>query len=46
MNQTIDFTSKNCKSNNHFECAGKWEGLGLEVICVCHCEDKHNNAEK
>lgn len=44
MNQTIEFTSKSCKSNLHTSCVGKWEGFGFEVICVCHCKHNHINA--
>jgi hypothetical protein len=36
-NVVIDFLSKDCKDKKHKECAGKWRGLGMEVICNCPC---------
>ena len=36
--QTIsDFISRDCKSELHESCYGKWEGLGFEIICRCKC---------
>ncbi len=32
-----DFVSRDCKSNLHQNCHGKWKGLGFEVICRCLC---------
>ena len=37
-NQTVsDFLSRECKSQLHESCHGKWEGLGFEIICSCKC---------
>jgi len=33
----IDFKSKQCKAGLHENCHGRWDGLGLEVICSCEC---------
>ncbi len=38
-----DFQSKNCKSGNHLNCAGRWVGLGIEVNCNCEC--RHNKKQ-
>jgi hypothetical protein len=35
-----DFVSRDCKSNLHQNCHGKWKGLGFEVICKCQCHNK------
>jgi hypothetical protein len=36
--QTIsDFLSRECKSQLHESCHGKWEGLGFQIICSCKC---------
>ena len=36
--QTVsDFLSRDCKSQLHESCHGKWEGLGFEIICSCKC---------
>jgi hypothetical protein len=37
---SLDFLSRDCKSNKHHECIGRWDGLGLEIYCYCSC---HNN---
>ena len=34
---TIEFLSKDCKSQNHFSCSHQWEGFGFNVICNCEC---------
>ena len=39
----LDFLSKSCKANIHRVCAGRWQGIGLEVYCYCCC---HINKEK
>ena len=36
---TIDFRSKDCKSNRHQNCASKWNGFGFEIICSCECHE-------
>jgi hypothetical protein len=33
----IDFLSRDCKSQLHESCHGKWEGIGFEIICSCKC---------
>ena len=33
----IDFLSRECRTNNHSSCNGKWMGLGYYVICRCLC---------
>ena len=38
---TIEFLSKDCKSENHINCCKIWAGIGVKVICSCTC---HNNA--
>ena len=43
MNRTFDFLSGECKAGNHDRCAGRWAGLGIEVICNCNC--KHRKKE-
>jgi len=40
---TIDFRSKDCKSNRHQNCASKWNGFGFQIICSCKC---HNRKEE
>jgi hypothetical protein len=41
--QTIsDFLSRECKSQLHESCHGKWEGLGFEIICSCKCGHSQN----
>jgi Zn ribbon nucleic-acid-binding protein len=40
----VDFLSKDCRNNNHVDCYGKWQGLGIEAICCCKCG--HNKKEK
>jgi hypothetical protein len=41
--QTIsDFISRDCKSQLHESCDGKWEGLGFEIICSCKCRHEKN----
>ena len=35
-----DFLGRDCKSNNHYGCAGIWNGLGLEIYCYCDCHSK------
>jgi hypothetical protein len=42
LTSTIEFLSKNCKSNNHINCCRIWTGIGIgfQVICTCSC---HNN---
>lgn len=41
----LDFLSKQCKNNKHCECAGKWNGLGIEALCYCNCH-KEQEEEK
>jgi len=41
MNTTIiDFTSKQCKQDQHQKCSNNWNGLGFEIICRCVCHNK------
>jgi hypothetical protein len=41
--QTVsDFLSRDCKSQLHESCHGKWEGLGFEIICSCKCGHRKN----
>jgi hypothetical protein len=42
----LDFLSKDCKNNNHRYCDGKWQGLGIEVICNCTCDHNNNKYKK
>ena len=42
----LDFLSKHCKTNKHWECAGKWNGLGIEALCYCNCHGKEQEEEK
>ena len=37
---TIEFLSRDCKSNYHVKCCREWTGIGIKVICSCSC---HNN---
>jgi hypothetical protein len=39
----IEYRSKDCKDNKHNKCAGKWTGLGIQVVCNCPCY--HNKKE-
>ncbi len=36
----IDFTSKQCKQEQHKECSDNWNGFGFEIICICKCHKK------
>jgi hypothetical protein len=40
----IEFLNKECKNNEHYKCAGKWQGLGFEVYCSCNCHHKKGEA--
>ena len=45
INSTIkDFMSRDCKNNVHNLCAAKWYGHGFEVICICICHFKREEA--
>lgn len=35
--QTIEFSSKYCKSGLHGDCCGKWNGFGFYITCICSC---------
>lgn len=36
----VDFLSRECKNDIHSKCQGRWQGLGLEIICSCECHKK------
>jgi hypothetical protein len=36
----IDFLGRECKTNNHNDCVGRWLGLGFEISCYCNCHVK------
>lgn len=38
----IDFISKQCRNDLHYECNGRWKGLGYEIICCCTCNHYKN----
>jgi hypothetical protein len=38
----IDFVSRECKTGQHENCRGKWQGLGFEINCNCICGHKEN----
>jgi hypothetical protein len=40
----LDFLSRHCKVNEHDDCFGRWQGLGLEIYCYCKCHDKKGDA--
>ena len=45
FHSTLEFLSKDCKSQNHSSCSHQWEGFGFNVICICNCHkeiDKKN----
>lgn len=37
---SIDFTSRDCKTNEHQSCKSLWNGLGIIVNCNCECHKK------
>ena len=39
----IDFVSRECKTGQHQNCCGKWQGLGFEINCDCMCGHKKNH---
>ena len=39
----IEFISKPCRNNLHQLCNGKWQGLGLEIICICNCRHERDS---
>ena len=41
----VDFLSKECKNKRHSNCHGQWMGLGLDVVCECHCHKKNDIAD-
>ena len=34
--------SKACKLKDHYGCAGRWTGLGIDVTCDCKCHETKN----
>jgi hypothetical protein len=40
QNSIVEFRSRDCKNNNHQNCAGSWNGFGFEVYCSCICHHK------
>jgi hypothetical protein len=40
QNSIVEFRNKDCKNNNHQNCAGSWNGFGFEVYCSCYCHHK------
>ena len=44
QNSIVEFRSKDCKNNNHQNCAGSWNGFGFEVYCSCYCHYKKGEA--
>jgi hypothetical protein len=40
----LEFLNRECKNNEHYECAGKWHGLGFEIYCSCNCHHKKEEA--
>jgi hypothetical protein len=44
QNSIAEFRSKDCKNNNHQNCAGSWNGFGFEVYCSCNCHYKKEEA--
>jgi hypothetical protein len=44
QNLVVEFWSKDCKNNNHQNCAGSWNGFGFEFYCSCNCHHKKEEA--
>jgi hypothetical protein len=44
QNSVVEFRSKDCKNNNHQNCAGSWNGFGFEFYCSCNCHHKKEEA--
>jgi hypothetical protein len=38
----IEFVSRQCKTGQHQNCYGKWQGLGFEINCDCTCGHMKN----
>jgi hypothetical protein len=38
----IEFVSRECKTGQHQNCGGKWQGLGFEINCDCMCGHMKN----
>jgi hypothetical protein len=38
----IEFLSRQCKTGEHQNCCGKWQGLGFEINCDCTCGHSKN----
>lgn len=43
LTSTIEFLSKDCKSQNHVNCCKVWAGIGIQVICNCGCHTYNSN---
>lgn len=37
MDLNFDILSRECRAGDHDRCAGRWKGLGIEVLCNCSC---------
>jgi len=37
---SIDFTSRDCKTNEHQSCKSLWGGLGIIARCNCECHKR------
>ena len=37
---SVDFTSRECKTNKHQSCEREWNGFGIIVHCNCVCHKK------
>jgi hypothetical protein len=44
QNSIVEFRSKDCKNNNHQNCASGWNGFGFEFYCSCYCHHKKEEA--
>jgi hypothetical protein len=33
----LEFVSRECKTDEHTKCDGRWSGLGFEIVCTCKC---------
>ena len=44
QNSVLEFRNKDCKNNNHQNCASSWNGFGFEFHCSCNCHHKKEEA--
>jgi hypothetical protein len=40
----LEFLNRECKNNEHYECIGRWQGLGFKIYCSCDCHHKKEEA--